>query len=63
MDKRANVDATCAVSPQEDYVTFNENCTVHILKMCNGLMHCEDCADEVYEDCLEQQCSDGNTLL
>ena len=53
-----NVDANCSLVPQEDFVTFNNNCTVHILKMCNGLMHCDDCADEDFDDCMAQQCSE-----
>ena len=57
-------DENCTVGfDQEDYVTFSDNCTVHILKMCNGLMHCEDCADEVYEDCMEKQCSESWCFL
>ena len=56
---------TCPSSfEQKDFVTFidsnDNNCTIHILKMCNGLMHCEDCADEVFEDCMQHQCSIGN---
>ena len=62
VDKLANVDGNCSIVSQESFVTFNDNCTVHILKMCNGLMHCDDCADEVYEDCVAQQCSEGANL-
>ena len=47
------------MTEQQDFVTFNDNCTVHILKMCNGLMHCDDCADEDFDDCMAQQCSES----
>ena len=57
LDSRANEDGRCDYTSQGDFVTFNDQCTLHILKMCNGLMHCDDCADEVYEDCMEKQCS------
>ena len=58
-DKRATVDENCTLSEQEDIAVFNDDCAVHVLKMCNGLMHCDDCADENYEDCLAQQCSES----
>ena len=58
-DVRANVSEVCNPEPERDFVTFNDNCTVHILKMCNGLMHCDDCADEQFDACKTKQCSDG----
>ena len=44
-------------------VVFNENCMVHVLKMCNGLIHCDNCADEVYEDCLNIPCPDSTIYI
>ena len=30
--------------------------------MCNGIMNCDDCIDEVYETCMQFDCGEGKRL-
>ena len=33
------------------------DCPEDILMLCNGVMNCDNCADEVCEHCMEYDCS------
>ena len=43
-----------------DFVTLNNNCQINILMMCNGVVNCDDCVDEVYENCMQFECAESN---
>ena len=30
-----------------------------ILSLCNGVQNCDDCQDEVFENCMQVECNDG----
>ena len=64
-DRRLLPDNTCvSFDPLPgDFVTIEEGCTINILMMCNGVMNCDDCVDEVYENCMQFECAESKTLL
>ena len=35
-------------------------CFVHPIMMCNGILNCPNCVDEIYEDCIRVNCFEGN---
>ena len=61
-DNLASVDSTCSIASEVTTIHVNDECDVNILQLCNGLMHCADCADETYETCLSAECT-GSTSV
>ena len=39
------------------------DCFINPLLMCNGIRNCDDCWDEVYENCLAIECSGSKPKL
>ena len=49
------LDSTCA--PEQEFIDPDDDCPSDILMLCNGVMNCDNCADEVYEHCMAYDCS------
>ena len=65
-DRLASVNETCEISSESNMVTVNDDCHIDIVMLCNGIMNCDDCADEIAETCMTFDCSGGtkpNTIM
>ena len=61
-DRQIFLDSQCNVLEEldGDFVTLDDNCQINILMMCNGVVNCDDCVDEVYENCMQFECAESN---
>ena len=50
-------DQTC--STEGIVLPRDVECLVHPVLMCNGIRNCDDCSDEVEENCQESPCEYG----
>ena len=55
-DPLASVDSSCDIASGSSMVTVNAECGIDILELCNGVMQCDDCADETFETCNSFDC-------
>ena len=50
------MDSSCDIASGSSMVTVNADCSIDILELCNGVMQCDDCADETFETCNSFDC-------
>ena len=56
-DPNKEVDpVTCESATEETHASLNSGCDVDVVKLCNGVMDCPDCSDEVFETCMDVTC-------
>ena len=49
------------VSPVQQFVTMAPDCTIDVRMMCNGILNCDGCVDEIFESCMQVECRDGTS--
>ena len=57
MDSYFYFDQTC--STEGIVLPRDVECLVHPVLMCNGIRNCDDCSDEVEENCRDSPCEYG----
>ena len=55
LDPLLFLNGTCAL--EQEFIDPSNDCPADILMLCNGVKNCDDCADEVYENCIAYDCS------
>ena len=51
--KERNCSMGLTIEPQEE-------CVIHPTMLCNGIQNCPNCTDEIYENCMQAHCKDGD---
>ena len=59
---RSGACSVTAPSTQDDPVVVDENCTVSVSHMCNGVKSCYNCSDEADQNCRRLECLNGLLL-
>ena len=49
--------------PAGEYVSVGDNCTINVLMLCNGVMNCDECADEEIDTCTQFECPKGRSSV
>ena len=60
-DRKVFLDGNCSELSElpGDVITISSDCTINILLMCNGVVNCDDCVDEVSSNCMRFECPEG----
>ena len=62
-DKLVTVDSSCTFESVESMVQVADDCNVDILLLCNGIINCPQCADEIESNCYGVVCEGGEDIL